>query len=318
MPAFTATAPGKVILFGEHAVVYGQPAIAAPVREVQARVVVSAAPRLPAGEVLIQAPDIGLESRLADLPAENPLSCTLNSIFAALRIQRPPACSVRITSTIPVAAGMGSGAAVSVAMVRAMSAFLGSPLTDAQVSALAYEVEKLYHGTPSGIDNTVVTYALPVYFVRGQTIQTLRLPRPFSLVIGDTGVASPTAIAVGDVRRAWQANPTSYETLFNQVGKIAQAARLAIEAGEIEALGSLMNENQVLLERMGVSSKELERLIRAARSAGALGAKLSGGGRGGNMIALVKDEQATRVARALLDSGAARTIITTIRMPSHA
>lgn len=318
MPAFTATAPGKIILFGEHAVVYGRPAIAAPVSQVRARAVVSAAPRRPDGEVLIQAPDIGLESRLTDLPGEHPLACTLNSVFAALGIHRPPACSVRITSTIPVAAGMGSGAAVSVAIIRAVSVFLGSHLTDERVSALAYEIEKLYHGTPSGIDNTVITYARPVYFVRGQPIQALRLPRPFSLVIGDTGIASPTAITVGDVRRAWQADQASYEALFDQAGKIAQAARTAIEAGEAEALGPLMDENQVLLERMGVSSPELEQLIQAARGAGALGAKLSGGGRGGNMIALVADERAAQVARALQGHGAARTITTTIRTPANA
>lgn len=318
MPAYTATAPGKVILFGEHAVVYGRPAIAAPVGQVQARAVISATPRRPAGEVLIQAPDIGLESRLAELPEDHPLACAVNGLLAALNVTHPPACTVRITSTIPVAAGMGSGAAVSVAVLRALSAFLGSPLSDERVSALAYEVEKLHHGTPSGIDNTVITYAMPVYFVRGQPIQTLRLPTPFSLVIGNTGIASPTAVAVGDVRRGWQADPAEYEALFEQVGQIAQAARFAIEAGQIDHLGPLMDENQALLVRMGVSSPDLERLIRAARDAGALGAKLSGGGRGGNMIALAAGDNASEIAQALLDSGAVRAITTTIRAPSHA
>jgi mevalonate kinase len=318
MPAFTATAPGKVILFGEHAVVYGRPAIAAPVGEVQARAVVSAAPLRPSGDVLIQAPGIGLESRLANLPGDHPLAWAVNSVFAALGVARPPACTVRVTSTIPVAAGMGSGAAVSVAVLRALSAFLGLPLTDERVSALAYEVEKLHHGTPSGIDNTVITYALPVYFVRGQPIQTLRLPRPFTLVIGDTGIPSPTAIAVSDVRRAWQAAPATSEALFDQVGQIAQAARAAIEAGRGDELGPLMDENQILLQQIGVSSPELERLVQAARDAGAPGAKLSGGGRGGNMIALATDASAPEIARALLSSGAVNTIITTIRAPSHA
>jgi mevalonate kinase len=318
MPAFTATAPGKVILFGEHAVVYGRPAIAAPVREVQARAVVSPAPRRPASGVFIQAPDVGLESRLADLPEDHPLACAVIDLLAALGITHPPACTVRITSTIPVAAGMGSGAAVSVAILRALSAFLGLPLCDEDISALAYEVEKLHHGTPSGIDNTVITYAMPVYFVRSRPIQILRLPSPFILVIGDTGVASPTAVAVGDVRRGWQANPTVYEPLFDQVGQIAGTARSAIEAGQIDELGPLMDENQAMLRRMGVSSPELERLILAARGAGALGAKLSGGGRGGNMIALATQENAPDIAQALLDSGAVRTITTTIRAPSHA
>jgi mevalonate kinase len=316
MPAYTATAPGKVILFGEHAVVYGRPAIAAPVGGVKARAVVSAAPLRPAGEVLIQAPDIGLACPLADLPGEHPLVCAVNGVLAELGAPRLPACTVRITSTIPVAAGMGSGAAVSVAVIRALSAFLGSPLADERVSALAYEVEKLHHGTPSGIDNTVITYELPVYFVRGQPIQTLSLPRPFTLVIGDTGIASPTAVAVDDVRRAWQANPSGAEALFDRVGQIAQAARAAIESGQTDELGPLMNENQALLRQMGVSSPELERLIQAARDAGSAGAKLSGGGRGGNMIALATDENAASIGRALLAQGAVRTLITTIQAPS--
>jgi mevalonate kinase len=317
MPAFTATAPGKIILFGEHAVVYGRPAIAAPVNQVQARAVVSAAPRRPAGDVLIQAPDIGLESFLADLPDENPLACAVNGVFAALGLSRPPACTIRTTSTIPVAAGMGSGAAVSVAIIRALSAFLGATLPDESVSDLAYEVEKLHHGTPSGIDNTVITYGMPVYFVRGQPIETLRLHQPFTLVIGDSGVASPTAITVGDVRRAWQANPTHYEAIFDQVGETVKAACTAIETGRLDKLGILMDKNHDMLRRIGVSSPELEQLVQAARDAGSLGAKLSGGGRGGNMIALVTENSAPAVARALLSNGAVSTITTIVRDSSH-
>ncbi len=317
MPAFSATAPGKIILFGEHAVVYGRPAIAAPVEQVQARAVVTAAPRRPPGKVYLQAPNIELESRLQDLPAEHPLARVVNLTFEALGVSRPPACAIRVTSTIPVAAGMGSGAAVSVAILRALSAFLGSPLPDERVSALAYEVEKLHHGTPSGIDNTVVTYAAPVYFQRGQAIQTLRVARPFTLVIGDTGVASPTAVAVGDVRRAWQSDPQRLEALFDQIGQIAQAARSVIESGQTDALGPLMDENHALLRQMGVSSPELERLVQAARAAGAAGAKLSGGGRGGNMIALTAEGAASEIAQALKTAGAVRTLVTTIRPASH-
>jgi len=313
MPAFTATAPGKIILLGEHAVVYGRPAIAAPVNQVRARAVISAAPRRPSGEVLIQAPDIGLESRLADLPGDHPLACAVNGVFAELGISRPLACTIRITSTIPVASGMGSGAAVSVAFIRALSAFLGQVLSDERVSTLAFEVEKIHHGTPSGIDNTVITYNLPVYFVRGKAIQTLRLSKPFTLVIGDTGVASSTAIAVGEVRRRWQASTAQYEAIFDQVGRTVDFARNAIEVGWLDELGLRMDENHNLLRLMGVSSPELEQLVQAARAAGALGAKLSGGGRGGNMIALATEASAPAIAQALSSSGAVRTITTTIQ-----
>jgi mevalonate kinase len=312
MPAFTATAPGKIILFGEHAVVYGRPAIAMPVSQVRARAVVSADPLAPSGKVRVLAPDIGLEADLVDLPDSQPLRRALDLTLAELGLSRSPACTVRVSSTIPPAAGLGSGAAVSVAVIRAFAAFLGRQLPDERVSAVAFEVEKLHHGTPSGVDNTVVTYARPVYFVRGQPIETLQVPAVLHFVIGDTGVSSPTAIAVGDVRKAWQADPSQYERLFEAVGELVQQARAAIETGRSQRLGALMDENQSLLAEMGVSSPELERLSAAARAAGALGAKLSGGGRGGNMIALVAAEQSQPVADALRSAGATRTIETEV------
>jgi mevalonate kinase len=312
MPAFTASAPGKIILFGEHAVVYGKPAIAVPVIQVSARAIVRADPRGTPGSMHIQAPAIGLDAYLADLPGEHPLVAAVNGVLSTLGISHPLACSLRITSTIPVASGLGSGAAVSVALIRALSAFLGRPLSDEQVSALAFEVEKLHHGTPSGIDNSVITYARTVYFVRGQPIKVLRVPKPFTIVVGDTGISSPTAIAVGDVRRLWQHAPSHYEALFDAAGQIAQQARQAIEAGHPEKLGALMDSNHALLQQMGVSSLELDHLVAAARQAGALGAKLSGAGRGGNMIALVKSANAARVTEALSKAGAVRTIATQI------
>ena len=314
MPAITATAPGKVILFGEHAVVYGRPAIAVPVNQVRARVVISADPHSAPGRVLVQAPDVGLEAELGELPEKHPLAQAILGTLKAFGLERMPACAVRISSTIPVAAGLGSGAAVSVALIRATATFLGQRLPAERVSALAYEVDKLYHGTPSGIDNTVIAYGLPVYFIRGQPIELLKLPVPFTIVIGDTGIQSPTAIAVGDLRRLWQEDPGRYEALFDAVGVIAQAARRSIESGKPDELGPLMNENQVLLAKMGISCPELDRLVAAALSAGALGAKLSGGGRGGNMIALVRSEAAASVAQALERSGAIRTISTSVRL----
>jgi len=316
MPAISASAPGKVILFGEHAVVYGHPAIAVPVDKVKARAIVQADPRGGPGEVRIQAPGINLDSLLSDLPKENPLAFAVRGVLSHLGINLPPACEIRITSTIPVASGMGSGAAVSVAVVRAFSAFMGSPMRDEEVSALAYEVECIYHGTPSGIDNTVVTYAVPVYFAREHPIETLAVPKPFTLLIGDTGISSPTSIAVGDVRQAWQKNPTLYEHCFSAIGEISRRARQWIESGNLQALGALMNDNHALLQKIGVSSPELDRMVEAAISAGASGAKLSGAGRGGNMIALATPEDAPDIARALYNVGASNVIITEVRGPT--
>ena len=306
----SSSAPGKIILFGEHAVVYGRPALAVPVTQVQATATVSENSR---GGVWIEAPNINLSSAISQLASEHPLVAVINSVFTTLGIARPPACTVYLQSTIPVASGLGSGAAVSVAILRALSAYLGRPLTDAQVNGLAFQAEKLYHGTPSGIDNTVVTYARPVYFVKGQPIKTFRVGASFTLVIGDTGISAPTKESVGALRSLREADPTRWEKIFSQVGEIVWDARQAIERGDTPALGELMDANHALLQEMTVSCTELDTLTEAARKAGALGAKLSGSGRGGNMIALVLKEKAPAMAETLLAAGAKRTIITTVR-----
>jgi mevalonate kinase len=318
MPAISASAPGKVILFGEHAVVYGQPAIAVPITQVQAKAIVIARPDQPGGWVNVQAPNIDLDLPLKELTPDNPLAFAINGVFEALGVSHPPAMIVRITSTIPIAAGLGSGAAVSVAIIRAVSEFLGRLLPDQQVSALAFEVEKLHHGTPSGIDNTVITSAQPVYFKKGappgeNIVETFHAARPFTIVIGDSGISSPTAVAVGDVKRAWRNKPAHFNTLFSRIGIIVDRAKKALEDGDIAAIGPLMNENQDLLVEIGVSSPHLDHLINAAHQAGALGAKLSGAGRGGNMIALVSRDTAEHLSSALKDAGATNTIISEIK-----
>jgi mevalonate kinase len=352
----TASAPGKIILFGEHAVVYGRPALAVPVLQVHAdaradlvtekrmgaadfiaesRRKTDSAANFFAGSrketdltsdnslgekwadaVRVEAPDIGLFSPLSALLADqapHPLAAVIQKTLQHLNISQPPAFTVTIRSTIPIASGLGSGAAVSVAIIRALAGLFERPLSDEQVSQITYEIEKLHHGTPSGIDNTVIAYAKPVYFVRGQPIQTFSVARPFTLVIADTGQAAPTKESVGDVRKLWEADKSRWEAVFDKVGEIVLAAKKAIESGEIASLGPLMDANQVLLQKMTVSSPELDRLVLAAKAAGADGAKLSGGGRGGNMIALVQPEKAESVASALKAAGAKNTIVTTIK-----
>jgi mevalonate kinase len=312
MPAVTATAPAKIILFGEHAVVYGRPAIAAPVHQLRARAIISPAPFHKAGEVQIQAPDVGLQAFLADLDENHPLAMAVRLTAAVVGVPHLPACSIRITSTIPIASGLGSGAAVSVAVIRAFSAFLGHPLPDSETSRLAFEIDKLYHGTPSGIDNTTITFGLPVFFQRDQAIELLRLPCPFTILIADTGIPSPTAVAVNDLRKAWIADPLPYERIFDSIAAIVLTARDLLEKGKPEELGPLMNDNHRHLSALGVSSPELERLVDASLTAGALGAKLSGGGQGGNMIVLVDQGLIPKVSDALMRAGASRTITTTI------
>lgn len=309
-----ATAPGKIILFGEHAVVYGRPALAVPVTQVAARAQITFQAEKESG-IWLDAPDIGLSASLEQLLQQAtppPLAIACRSVCQALGVENPPRLRIFVSSSIPLAAGLGSGAAVSVALIRALSAALGQPLPEERVNALAYEIEKLHHGTPSGIDNTVICYARPVYFVRGQTPQSFRVARPFTLVIGDTGRTAPTKESVGAVRQLWQADPARWDKIFDQVAEIVEAAKTAIASGEISRLGALMDDNQRLLQQMTLSSPELDRLILAAKTAGAQGAKLSGGGRGGNMLALAAPEKAATVAAALRRAGARNTLITTV------
>ncbi len=313
MLANTSLAPGKVILFGEHAVVYGRPAIAAPLTQLLAEVSISPVAGDAPKEILIDAPDIGTHSRLQDLPNSHPLAITTILVLKHLGVDQYPAFKISIRSAIPVASGLGSGAAVSVALIRGIAAAFERPLTDEKVSSLAFEVEKIYHGNPSGIDNTVVTYEKPVYFIRGRSPEVLSPKVGLNLIIGDTGVSSPTAQAVAGVRARWEAEPGSYERRFDRIGDITRLARLAIERGETEHLGPLLDENHTLLQEMEVSSPELDRLVEAARRAGAWGAKLSGGGAGGNMIALVPIERQAQIAQALREAGAMRIFFSEIQ-----
>src|SRR6266508_4830944 len=302
-----SSAPGKIILFGEHAVVYGRPALAIPVTQVHADVDVSDSSRV---GIWIDAPDVNLHAELNTLPSDHPIASVIHNFLFLSRVSKFPNLEIKISSTIPVASGLGSGAAVTVALTRALSSYLNYSVTDEAVNAFTYEIEKLHHGTPSGIDNTVVTYAKPVYFVKDQPIEIFKVGGPFTIVIGDTGIQAPTKESVGDVRKLWEADQPKWENIFAEVGDISFAARRVIEEGWIKMLGALMDENHALLQQMTVYSPELDKLVEAARKAGALGAKLSGGGRGGNMIALVKPEMAESVSLSLKEAGAKNTIIT--------
>jgi mevalonate kinase len=304
-----SSAPGKIILFGEHAAVYGRPALAVPVTQVHADVDVSDS--LQAG-IWIDAPDINLHAELNTLPSDHPIASVIHNFLFLSRVSPFPNLEIKIFSTIPVASGLGSGAAVTVALTRALSAHLNYSMTNDEINAFTYEIEKLYHGTPSGIDNTVVTYAKPVYFVKGQPMELFKVGQPFTIVIGDTGISSPTKESVGDVRKLWELDQTHWESFFDKIGEIVNQAKQVIESGEWAKLGELMNQNHALLREMTVSSTELDKLVEAARNAGALGAKLSGGGRGGNMIALVQPEIAQSVSSSLKEAGAKDTIITQV------
>ncbi len=320
----TSRVSGKIILFGEHAVVYGHPALAVPVNQVFAEAEVLDSPR--AG-IWINAPDIGFHEKLSRIAPENPLATVVEAVFAELGISLPPSVlrtsppeggekdgiEIKVTSTIPIASGLGSGAAVSVAIIRALSSYLGNPLDDEKVNKIAYEAEKIHHGTPSGIDNTVVTYGKPIFFIKDQPIELLNVAKAFTIIIADTGISAPTKQSVADVRKLWEKNPQKINALFAAAGSIARTARQSIEGGHPERLGALMNENQRILREIGVSCRELDHLTEASLQSGASGAKLSGGGRGGNMIALSTKENAPAIAEALLNAGAKNVVVTEIK-----
>lgn len=305
----SSSAPGKIILFGEHAVVYGRPALAVPVMQVQVEVNISDSAR---PGIWIDAPDVNLQAELNTLPSDHPIASVIHNFLFLSRLSPFPHLDIKITSSIPVASGLGSGAAVTVALTRALASHLGHSMSNEEVNSFTYEIEKLHHGTPSGIDNTVITYAMPVYFARGEPIETFQVGRPFILLIANTGIPAPTKESVGDVRRLWMEDKPRWETVFDKISRISFAARRAIEDGTLELLGKLMSENHALLQTLTVSSPELDHLVGSALHAGALGAKLSGGGRGGNMIALVKPGTEESISLALKEAGAKNTIITQV------
>ena len=307
-----ASAPGKVILFGEHAVVYGMPAIAASLGGLRATATISLLPGDTQQNILIEAPDIGYSEWLHEATPNDPLPLIVQKFLKSVGIETFDPLHIVVESSIPSSAGLGSGAAVSTALIRALVRYFDEPMSTSEISDLIYEAEKIHHGTPSGIDNTVVAHERVLFFIRDHEPEFLDLNSPLWIVLGDTGERTPTVSAVSQVRRSWKEDSTNFEDIFQKIGAISRRARKAIIEGENEDLGSLMNENQTQLEELGVSSSRLEKLNDAARHANASGAKLSGGGLGGFMIALTDEDNVEPVRLSLIDAGATATFVSTI------
>jgi mevalonate kinase len=312
MPAVSASAPAKIILFGEHAAVYARPAIAIPLTLLRAKAYFLADPAAPVGSVKLTAPNISLHADLRDLPDTHPLRVLFRAVQNHLQIGHFPAMSVKISSEIPIAAGFGSGTAVSVALIRGLAGFLGVSFTAETISALAFEVEKIYHGSPSGVDNTVVAYEQPVYFVKGSAPEPIAIGGDFTFLIAESGIQSSTAQVVEQVRRARDTDTPFYDTRFDAIAGLVNTAKTALQSGDANTVGALMYQNHKLLRQIGVSCDKLDELVRAAQQAGALGAKLSGAGQGGNVIALVQSAGADRVRAALEAAGAVKVLQTVL------
>ncbi|MGO1543727.1 MAG: mevalonate kinase [Gulosibacter sp.] len=289
---------GKVILIGEHSVVYGQPAIALPVNSVEASVTLRLFDRARI--------DSDLYVGLSDVAPEEvaPVLAAVQAVTEAAGFDKGRV-GVTIRSSVPVGRGLGSSAAVAGAIVNAAASVAGLPWTMDERYELIQAAERVAHGTPSGLDARTVISEHPVYFQRGEA-SGIEVGAPFGFVIADTGLPSFTAQALAGVRALHELDREMATTAVQRLGELTEASRVALADGDTEALGALLNEAHGLLTEIDVSSPELNDLVTAARDAGAAGAKLTGGGLGGCIIALAASPEATEdLAAAMRTAGAA-------------
>ena len=195
---------------------------------------------------------------------------------------------IEVFSDIPRGMGLGGSAVIAVSIIKALNQHFKMNLSDREINEMAYESEKIAHGNPSGIDNTIATYGHPLIFRRGESTlkEKLQIKKPFDLVLAFSKSEGLTAKTVARVREQWKGNQELYEGIFNDIDGIVLKGIQAIQNNDIKQLGELMNFNQGLLNTLQVSTPELERMIHIARDAGSFGAKLTGGGGGGAMIAV--------------------------------
>ena len=309
-----STAAAKLILFGEHAVVYGQPAIAIPLPNVRASAVVSI--DISATSPVIEAKDLNITT---SLNKKDKHTSTLH-IFKAIdlfekKIKTLPSSGWCLTvwSKIPFSRGLGSSAAISIAILRALAASQKIQFSANELIDLSYELEKFHHRTPSGIDNTVVALESPIIFQKDQNPENI-IPKKFFFIVGDTGIGKKTSDVVNFVASNYKKRSSQYDGIFQEIGLISTKGKGILVNGSAKKLGELMNENQLLLNKLGVSSAELDNLIKTAKNAGALGAKLCGAGKGGCMVALAKNaDSAEVIANDLRKAGAVKSFITRLK-----
>jgi mevalonate kinase len=275
---------GKVILFGEHFVVHGIPGIVSAIDSSTDAEVKKGTKNLTVKDERKTAKGYSEEKRLQQVES-------IERMLKAMNLDPKMPLDIWIGGTLPGFSGLGASAASSVAIARAISEELNLNLSKDKINAVAYEGEKAYAGNPSGIDNTAATYGGMMWFKKnpagGQDlVEKINVKRPIEIVIGSTGKVANTKLMVEGVAERRKKDPKKYDPLFMQAGNIAIAGRKALEAGDLKKVGDLMNENHRILQEIGVSSKELDHLVDIARKQGAFGAKLTGGGGGGCMVAL--------------------------------
>jgi mevalonate kinase len=293
---------GKVILFGEHFVVHGVPGIVSAIDSSTDAEVKKAAKGLNVKDERKTAKGYGEEKRLQQIES-------IERMLKAMDLDPQTPLDIWIGGTLPGFSGLGASAASSVAIARAINEEFNLSLTNERINAIAYEGEKAYAGNPSGIDNTAATYGGLMWFRKNPAggsdlVEKIHIRKPVEIVIGSTGKVANTKAMVEGVAERKKKDPQKYDPLFKQAESLAIAGRKALEAGELKKVGDLMNENHHILQEIGVSSKELDLLVDMARKQGAFGAKLTGGGGGGCMVALTPGKEAQgKVASAFKTAG---------------
>ena len=301
---------GKTILFNEHFVVYGIPAIASAIG---AKTIAMVERSVGSGvELKDERPETpGYKAEKFEQQKES-LDIMLKFMKIDTQLHH---YTVTLGGDLIAASGVGASAASCAAITRAFSQELNLNFSDERVNEVAYEGEKGYHGTPSGIDNTAATYGGLIWYRRegsAQLMERMRLRKPVQIVMGNTGKVADTKAVVAGVKERKEKEPEKYARLFQNADQLVRDARKQLEDFNLEKVGTYMNENHKMLQEIGVSSPELDALVKLARDAGAVGAKLTGTGRGGYMVALTPGlELQDRVAKEIERHGsqALRTMI---------
>jgi mevalonate kinase len=282
---------GKVILFGEHFVVYGLPAIVSAIGS-----------KTIANVQKLTFPGLQLIDDRQEVPGykkdkKGEQDVSIQNILNYCKIDpKKYGIKVRFGGDLVAASGIGASAASCAALSRALNQEFGLGFDDEKINSSAFEGEKGYHGNPSGIDNTAATYGGLIWFERNlndgpNIIEKMNMKDPVNIVVANTGLTTSTAKVVADVRKQKDKEPNKFEKIFSEYCDIVTKARKALIENQLDEIGDLMNANQNLLRKINVSSPELEKMIKIALDYGALGAKLTGTGRGGNMFALTPDKK---------------------------
>ena len=288
-----ASAPAKIILFGEHFVVYNGPAVLA---SIDRRITVEAKKGRD-GKVTIRSDIAAGEfdgSTFKLIEGSNARASLEPIYFAAKQAlaarKQQAGLEIDIVSDIPYGVGLGSSAASLVATIAAVESLLGKA-DRKKVCESAIEAERIIHKNSSGADCYVSTFGGLIHYSKGQEFKKIEAKAKLFLVIGDTGIKHNTGELVSSVRKLKEANQMAFAGLMSQSKDICNQALAALNNGNVDHLGMLMNENQLLLERLGVSHEKADELVDIARRAGAVGAKITGAGGGGAIIALASSKE---------------------------